>query len=56
MTGCQPNESFAPGDEKWVRHYDDSADPMLNHGSEGHLEVLVSTRGQHFQALLENKD
>jgi hypothetical protein len=31
MVGCQFNKFIAPGDEKWVRHYDESADPMLNH-------------------------
>src|SRR5215471_12405035 len=53
MAGCQPDELFAPGDEKWVRHYDECADLMLNHDREGHFEVPVSARAQHFQALLE---
>jgi len=30
MAGCKFNKFIALGDEKWVWHYDESADPMLN--------------------------
>jgi hypothetical protein len=47
MAGCQLNKLFALAEEKWVCHYDESADAVLNHRSESRLKFTFSAGSEH---------
>jgi hypothetical protein len=52
--GCQLNKLFAPGDQQWIWHYDECADATLRHSRKSGVELISSSRGQHFQAPLQS--
>ena len=45
---------FAPREEKWVWHHDQSADSMLGHHRESRLKFIFGALSQALQALLES--
>src|SRR5262249_54661880 len=54
MLGCQLNELVAPGDEKRVCHYHESADPTLNHDRKRRVELVFRTSTEQLQTLLKS--
>src|SRR5215469_7248490 len=54
MAGGELNKLIAPGHEKWIWHYDKSADPMLIHDPKRRVELAFSASSQHLQTLTKS--